>query len=90
MQISIQCQDELKIFIQAYVVDTVCSPISNQFIEVVCSNYPHLQSLPLADCNSDNGDLNVQIIIGGDFYWSFMQNEVIWGEAGYGPTAVLS
>ena len=90
VQISIQCQDELKIFIQAYVVDTVCSPISNQFIEVACSNYPHLQSLPLADCNSDHGDLNVQILIGGDFYRSFMQNEVIRVEAGYGPTAVLS
>ena len=76
VQISIQCQDEL-LRIQAYVVDIVCSPISNQFIEVACSNYPHVQSLPLADCNSDNGDLNVQIFIGGDFYWSFMQNEVI-------------
>ena len=90
VQISIQCQHELQIFIQAYVVNTVCSPISNQFIEVASSNYPHLQSLPLADCNSDHGDLNVQILIGGDFYWSFMQSEVIRGEAGYGPTAVLS
>ena len=26
----------------------------------------------------------------GAFNWSFMQNEVIRGEAGYGPTAVLS
>ena len=89
VQISIQCQDELKIFIQAYVVDTVCSPISNQFIEVACSNYPHLWSLPLTDCNSDHGDLNVQIL-SGDFYWSFIQSEVIRGKAGYGPMAVLS
>ena len=51
------------------VVRNICSPISNQTIEVAKTTYDHLRDLPLADFNN-NGDnkLNINILIGRDFY----------------------
>ena len=43
----------------------------------------HLRDLPLADFNN-NGDnnLNIYILIGGDFYWSFVSGKIRKGRTG--------
>ena len=72
------------------VVRNICSPISNQTIEVVKAIHDHLRDidhlmaiLPLADFNN-NGDnnLNIVILIGRDFYWSFVSGNIRKGRAG--------
>ena len=77
--LALKCQDQLKVFVNAYEVELICGPIANQTIEIAQQNYPHLQGLPLADYSRGDGDLEVDIMIGADYYWSIVQNHVVRG-----------
>ena len=65
------------------IVRDTCSPISNQTVEVAKTSHDHLRDLPLPDFNN-NGDnnLNIDILIGGDFYWSFVSGNIQKGKTG--------
>ena len=78
---------QLKVFVNAYEVELICGPIANQTIEIAQQSYPHLQGLPLADYSRGDEDLEVDIMIGADYYWSIVQNHVVRGES-HGPVAV--
>ena len=52
------------------------------------SDHPHLQNLPLADSASGDGELEVNVMIGADYYCSFVQNHVVRGESSYSPVAI--
>ena len=85
MQFVVECTDNLNVFINAYEVDVICGPIVNQTIDFAQQHYPHLQNLPLADSASGDGRLEVDFMIGADYYWSFVQNHVVRGESSYKP-----
>ena len=74
------------IFVKCYVKD-ICKPIPNQYINFATNSYLHLQHLNLADYNDDR-DLSVDILIGSDFYWDIIENEVLKGESD--PAAIKS
>jgi len=63
-------------FIEAYCVPKVCSPLSRQDIEFVNKSYPHVRGLMLADSNVNCHDLEVNLLIGVDFYHSFFTGKV--------------
>ena len=88
VQFVIECTDNLNVFVSAYEVDVICGPIANQTINFAQQHYPHLQNLPLADSATGDGDLDVDIMIGADYYWSFVQNHVVRGESNYSPVAI--
>ena len=48
-------------------VDNICSPISNQAIDLAKFKYPHLTSLPLAGSGNGDEDLEVEIMVGADY-----------------------
>ena len=87
VQFALECQDQLTVFVNAYEVDLICGPITNQTVAVAQQSYPHLQGLPLADCSHGDEELEVDIMIGADYYWSIVQNHVVRGEP-HGPVAV--
>ena len=58
-----------------------------QTIEVAQQCYPHLQGLPLADYSQGDEELEVDILIGADYYWSVVQNHVVRGEL-HDPVAI--
>ena len=61
----------------------VCSPISNQTIEVAKSTQDHPRDLPLADfINNGGNNLGIDVLIGGDFYWSFVSGNIQKGRTG--------
>ena len=65
------------------VVRNICSPISNQTIEVAKTTHDHLRDLPLADFNNNSGNnLNIDILIGGGFCWSFVSGNIRKGRTG--------
>ena len=74
-------------FVNAYEVELICGPIAGQTIEIAQQSYPHLQGLPFADCSYGEEELEVDIMIGADYYWSIVQNHVVRGEP-HGPVAV--
>lgn len=67
----------------------ICAPISNQIIEFTQANYPHLQCLRLADNSHGNEELNIDILIGEDFYWHFVSGSIGRGPE-LGPIALSS
>ena len=90
VQLAVQGEDSLTIYVFAYVVDVICSPLSNQVIQFAQATYPHLRNRRLADQNHDMSDMEINLLIGADFFWSFMLDSVIRGETGVGPVATLS
>lgn len=75
VEFPLECQDNLAVVINAYEVDLICGPIANQTIEVAQQYYPHLQGLP--DYSRRDWELEVDIMIGADYYWSVVQNHVV-------------
>ena len=57
-------------------------------LKVQVSEYPHIEGLALADEFDDQGSDAIDILIGSDFYWSFITGDTIRGD--HGPTAVSS
>ena len=73
--------------IEAIVVPVVCGPLPRQRPKSAKLNYPHLQNLFMADF-TDDPKMDVDILVGGDFYWSFMTGRIIKGPDPRSPTAL--
>ena len=86
VQFAVHSLDNMRIYVTGYVVPTICSPVSNQIIEVAREAYPHLQGIHLADGTRGSTDLEIDILIGADFYWHFMDGSVI--RTNGGPVAL--
>ena len=69
---AVEADEGMRVYISAYVVPVICVPISNQLIEFTQANYPHLQCLRLADNFNCDEEINIDILIGADFYWHFL------------------
>ena len=66
----------------------ICSELINQHTAVACKNYDYLRGLELAD-TSANSVKNGDLLIGLDFYYSFVTGESIRGETNE-PIAIKS
>ena len=80
---------DLNIYLSAYVND-VCQPLANQEINFAKENYPYLLDLELADFNHNNSSMDIDILIGADYYWQFIENHTIRSDNGAGPVALAS
>ena len=89
VQVAVDCADGMKVFVNAYVVPLICNPITNQPINFAQSHHPHLRNIELSDQANGGEELKVDIMIGADYYWCFVPNQVVCGE-GYGPVAILT
>ena len=56
-------------------------------IEFRQASYPHLQCLELADNMQGTDELNIDLLIGADFYWHFVNRITIRGPEP-GPVAL--
>ena len=72
------------ITIRALSFPTICSSLPNL---VKLDEFPHLSGLDLADPPS-SGPEGIDILIGFDYYWNIVGEEVVWGDSG--PTVVSS
>ena len=73
----------------AYVVPTICAPISNQMIQFTQKTYPHLHGPELADNSHGSEELSVDLLIGADFYWHLVTGETV-RDVNPGPVAILT
>ena len=78
----------LNLYLTADTVPVICAPLQNQCIELSRGNIPHLQGLELADNSFGHSELEIDLLVGADVYWTFITGRIIRGE--YGPTAVES
>ena len=88
VQLCVQRVNGLNLYLTANTVPVICAPLQNQCIELSRDNIPHLQGLELADNSFGHSELEIDLIVGADFYWTFITGRIIRGE--YGPTTVES
>ena len=63
-------------------VKEICAPLSGQNLGLAVQKYKHLRNLNLADHNVENNVVDVEILVGADFYWKFFGSEIISGDSG--------
>ena len=67
--------------IEALCVPTICSPLTNQFISKA-RNLKEFKDLQFADHEGNSTNLPVGILIGVDYYHTFMTGKVVRSQAG--------
>ena len=72
--------------LSAFVVPIICDPLQSQSIAEATHTYAHLKGLKLADYGSGEDNVEVDILVGSDQYWSLVSGRVVRGE--HGPTAI--
>ncbi len=65
--------------VELYVVPRICAPLHGQTIELAQQSFSHLFGLKLADSSLNCPTLSIDILIGGDFYWSFFTGRISRG-----------
>ena len=81
VQLAVKCANNLTVYIKAYVVDLICSPVSNQVINIAQAMCPHLTNLPLADSGDRLTDLEVDVMIRADIVHYFLLDKVVQGSS---------
>ena len=80
---------ETCLYVNAYAVPIICSPLRNQAVNFAASTYQHLSGLLLADsisADENENNVEVDVLIGADYYWHFLTGAIKRGESG--PTAL--
>ena len=72
--------------ISVLIVPKIATPIQNS-CRIEMENMPHLEGLKLANPITDNNEFLLSILIGANYFWSFVQDHIIRGN---GPTAQQS
>ena len=73
---------DLNMYIKAFTIPTICSPIANQAVNVATRSCSHLLDLPLADFWVADSDVDADILTGEDYFWSIVTEVVRHGEEG--------
>jgi len=68
------------------VIPSIAAPIQSS-VSTSVRNKPYLKSLKLAHLVTSDHDFEISLLIGTDYYWSFIQDHIVRGE---GPTAQQS
>ena len=87
VQLSVASYFGTPVIMEAIVVPVVCGPLPRQRPKSASLKYPHLQNLFISDF-TDDPTMEVDILVGGDFYWSFMTGNIIKGPVPNSPTAL--
>ena len=69
-----------------FVVPTICEPLISQPIDTCIKQNPHLTGLELADWADQGSRLEVDILVGADYYWNLVTGAVSKNKGG--PTAI--
>ena len=65
--------------LEAYVVPVI-SNISNEHVEVVKNDFPHLPDLWFSDVCRTKDELEIELLIGSDYLWEFQKGRTVRGE----------
>ena len=72
--------------VKAYVVPEI-SVIKNQHLEVARENFAHLRDLRLSDVCKSSEDLEVDVLVGADYFWLLQRDCIKCGKPGE-PVAI--
>ena len=87
VELNLECIDGQKpLTIEALVVPEICS-IQNAHVELARKKYPHLKGIWFSDVCKEQEELEIDVLIGSDYLWSFQAGSTRRGRAGE-PVAV--
>ena len=66
--------------LEAYVVPVI-SHISNEHVEVIKNDFPHLRDLWFSDVCQSKDELEIDLLVGADYLWEFQKGRTVRGEA---------
>ena len=84
------CGNGINVLCEALVVPVVCSPLCGQNINYAKYSYTHLKGLELADRGDGKRGLEIDVLIGSDYYYRFFTGKIIKGDQENGPVALKS
>ena len=84
--ISVHARDQAAIPILVLVAPRLAAPLQSS-IRMEIRKMPYLRDLQLAHPVSEDENFDINILVGADYYWAFVQDRIIRGD---GPTAVQS
>ncbi len=67
-------------------VPVICEPLAAQPLALCLESYEHLSNLELADSTSDNCAMEVDLLVGSDYYWELATGRIC--RRNNGPIAV--
>ena len=68
-------------YLSAHAVPSICAPLEGQIMDIAHEKYAYLRGLTLADNTENQRELEVDVLIGSDYYWNFFTNNVRRGGA---------
>ena len=84
--VEIETESGKLIPISVLIVPSIAAPIQN-LVSTSVYTLPHLQALKLAHSVTSRRNFTISLLIGTDYYWSFIEYHIIRGK---GPTAQWS
>ena len=69
-----------------FTVQTICEPLATQPVNASAEAHCQLASLDLADCSDGEASMEVDMLVGSDYYWDLVTGDVCRGTSG--PTAI--
>ena len=72
-----------RIPISVLIVLFIAAPLKNS-VHASINNFQHLQGLKLAHPVTSEDNFQISVLIGADFYWTFVEDKIVRGD---GPTA---
>jgi transposase InsO family protein len=88
VEVEVIARDLEKIRMSLYVTSQVCAPLQGQEVSLARERYEHLQGITLAEQGVQGGCLSIDILVGSDYYWKFVGQDLKRGKEG--PVAVCS
>ena len=76
VHLEVRVEEGRTLNIAALVVPVICSPLTSQPINASSECYEHLAGLKLADSSDSCDALEVDVLIGSDWYWSLVTGRV--------------
>lgn len=85
VRLAVRTKSGVKQELDVFVVPHICDPLTTQPVDSCSKMYSHLADLDFADVSPDE-TLEVDMLIGSDFYWDFVTGRTVRG--GSGPVAI--
>ena len=86
VEFSIKAKDGAMIYVTALVVPIVCDPVCHQPVSLTQRTYDYLSGLDLADSSTSGAELDIDVLIGSDYYWTLVTGRILRNQDG--PTAI--
>lgn len=82
LALGVELNGEPDLSLSAFTLPLNCQPLQGQPVEQAGNNNPYFSGLKLADFGTEGETLDVDILVGSDYYWKFLTDHNVKGAQG--------